>query len=86
MRCQLCGNPLELPVILGAPRRGDDGSMTIDVRLNQDGAQLAIEAHALADPDHHDDLFTDVADDTASPDTSRAYFLDLLGRIDDVTS
>lgn len=55
--------------------------------LDWEASEPALEEHLLADPDGHRAYLDGGVDgDACSPDTSRGYFLDLLGRIDDVTT
>lgn len=52
--------------------------------LDWDGSEESLVEHVLADPARHSVYLDSEDDDSSSPDTSRGYILDLLGRIDEV--
>lgn len=79
-----CGVPVSIPYTLGAPMSGSDGTLHAAVQVDWEAVGPDIEAHCLADPAAHPEQFAP-EDDTSSPDTGSAYFLDLIARIGDLT-
>ena len=63
---------------------GSDGTLHAAVQVDWEAVGPDIEAHCLADPAAHPEQFAP-EDDTSSPDTGSAYFLDLIARIGDLT-
>lgn len=82
--CPACLLPIRLPVRAVTESRGK--SLSILVEPDWDNSEPNLVEHVLADPVAHAAYLTEFDDDSASPDTSREYFLDLLGRIDGVTA